>query len=102
MRIKITNVYPISEHKVLLAHDSDGVEYTLFTEIQSMGALYALCDRVSNKGSINPELWEARIPYGSKAYVEEGLEAQSAFRERDNELRGLTIPTPEFDENLGD
>lgn len=56
------------------AHDADGREYThhhLFTEAPKA---FALLYRVLEACRINPEHWHCRVPYGTDAWLIDGME----------------------------
>lgn len=59
----------------VIASDKQGRIYTHNHQFQTSWAAAALLAKVLEKGTINLEHWHCRVPYGTEAWLEEGMEA---------------------------
>ena len=69
------------------AHDADGREYTLGDEKYPLlplefSAASRVSDRVKEAGDIDPALWGCRAPYGTNAWIIDGMEEREIEDER--------------------
>jgi len=65
---------------VVMATDSAGRQY--YFEPLPYRKAVILAERVEQRGSINPELWDRHIPYGTVAWLIDGMEQRQIEDER--------------------
>lgn len=71
--VQVTGTLNVSEFAVL-AVDSAGREYCFWdTEMRYVKAV-AVAQGVKRRGTINPDFWICRVPYGVVAWELDGLE----------------------------
>ena len=82
-RIQVTDadVMPLDGECFVQAYDADGREYTLLRPL-TPGAALALAGKVRAAGSIDPALWDCRAPYGTAAWLADGMEERTIEDER--------------------
>jgi hypothetical protein len=73
---------------VVMAWDADGREYALGDATYPILPMpfpkaSKLKERVADRGSIDPDLWACRTPYGTNAWLLDGCEERQIEDERD-------------------
>lgn len=64
----------------VMATDAAGREY--YFEPMPYRKAVTLAERVEKRGAINPDLWDCHIPYGTLAWLTDGMEQRQIEDER--------------------
>ena len=86
MQIAITNAQVYVTHDgqgyTILANDKDGRRYYLADVELPLGRAMHLLERVKLAGKINIDLWHCEVPYGTAAWLLDGMEERQIEDER--------------------
>lgn len=85
-QIKIKTAEPICTQDgngfTIMAADADGRQYFLENVAVSYIRAWRLADKIKECGAINPDLWFCHVPYGTDAWMLDGMEARQIEDER--------------------
>ena len=58
----------------LMAYDAEGREYSHYYNFHDRDRADVLAKKVNDRGYINHDHWGCRVPYGSNAWLSDGME----------------------------
>lgn len=86
MQIAITSAQICATHDgqayTILANDKDGRQYYLTDDALPFHRAMNLLKRVKLAGEINANLWDCHVPYGTAAWLLDGMEERQIEDER--------------------
>jgi len=84
-RVNVTTNY--NDRFVAIVYDREG---RCYTHHDASFADYAIakefCDKIADRGYLNGDLWDCSIPYGSLAWIQDGMEERIIQDEKDGLL----------------
>ena len=86
MEVKIENAYPVRNEAdsgfTVMALDADGRQYYLQDIAVAFDRADRLADKVKERAFINLDLWFCHVPYGTTAWLLDGMEQRQIEDER--------------------